>query len=67
MGQVHTRVLFTNYREVILARLGQFDVSQTHRYETEALIDTGATRCTLPVDWFRSWAGEENGNRGYSS
>lgn len=48
MGQVPTHVLFTNYREAILARLGQFDASQIHRYETEALIDTGATRCTLP-------------------
>jgi hypothetical protein len=48
MGQVHARVLLTNHRETVLARLGQLNASQVHRYETEALIDTGATRCTLP-------------------
>jgi hypothetical protein len=44
MGQVHVRVLLTNYREALLARLGQLDTNQVHRYETEALIDTGAVR-----------------------
>jgi predicted aspartyl protease len=48
MGQVHVQVILTNYREAILARLGQLDASQVHRYETEALIDTGATRSVLP-------------------
>ena len=48
MGQVHIRVLLTNYREAVLARLGQFDATQVHRYATEALIDTGATRSVLP-------------------
>ena len=48
MGQVHVQVILTNYREAVLARLGQLDASQVHRYETEALIDTGATRSVLP-------------------
>ena len=48
MGQVHVRILLTNYREAVLARLGQFDATHVHRYETEALIDTGATRSVLP-------------------
>src|SRR6266545_1461583 len=48
MGQVHIRVILTNYREAVLARLGQLDASQVHRYETEALIDTGAVRSVLP-------------------
>jgi len=48
MGQVHVRVLLTNYREAVLARLGQFDASQVHRYEAEALIDTGAMHCVIP-------------------
>ena len=43
MGQVHVQVILTNYREAVLARLGQFDASQVHRYETEALIDTRAS------------------------
>ena len=34
MGQVHVRVTLTNYREAILTRLGQFDASQVHRYES---------------------------------
>ena len=49
MGQVHVQVLLTNHREAVMARLGQFDVSRVHRYATEALIDTGAVRSTLPA------------------
>src|SRR5207253_3340092 len=48
MGQLHVRVLLTNYREAVLARLGQLDPTQVHSYETEALIDTGAARSVLP-------------------
>jgi predicted aspartyl protease len=31
-----------------MARLGHMPPEQVHRYEAEALIDTGATRCVLP-------------------
>ena len=48
MGQVHVQVVLTNYREEVLARLGQLPVEQVHRYETEALIDTGAYQSVLP-------------------
>jgi clan AA aspartic protease len=48
MGQVHVQLVLSNYREAVLARLGQFDVSQVHRYETEALIDTGAVQSVIP-------------------
>jgi clan AA aspartic protease len=48
VGQVHVQVVLTNYREAVLARLGQFNVSQVHRYETEALIDTGAVQSVIP-------------------
>src|SRR6266852_2020922 len=49
MGQVHDRVVLRNHGEAVLARLGQLDASQVHRYETEALIDTGAVRSTIPA------------------
>ena len=49
MGQVHVQVTLTNYRETLLARLGQLDASQVHRYETEALIDTGVVRSAIPA------------------
>ena len=48
MGQVHVQVTLTNYREAVLARLGQLDPSQVHRYETEALVDTGAMQSVIP-------------------
>src|SRR5262249_42803853 len=48
MGQVHVPVVLTNHREAVMARLGQLDASRVHRYETEALIDTGAVRSTIP-------------------
>ena len=49
MGQVHVRIVLTNHREAVMARLGQLDTSRVHRYETEALIDTGAVRSTIPA------------------
>ena len=49
MGQVHIRVILTNHREAVMARLGQLNASQVHRYETEALIDTGAVRSAIPA------------------
>ena len=48
MGQVHMRVVLTNYREAVMVRLGQLTAEQVHHYETEALIDTGAVRSTIP-------------------
>ena len=49
MGQVQVRVILTNHREAVMARLGQLNASQVHRYETEALIDTGAVRSAIPA------------------
>jgi clan AA aspartic protease len=49
MGQIRMHVILTNHREAVMARLGQLDASQVHHYETEALIDTGAVRSTIPA------------------
>ena len=49
MGQVHVQVILTNYRESVLARLGQLTPEQVQRYETEALIDTGAVQSVIPA------------------
>jgi clan AA aspartic protease len=49
MGQVYVQVTLTNYREAVLARLGQLDASQVHRYQTEALVDTGAVQSVVPA------------------
>ena len=49
MGQVHVPVILTNHREEVMARLRQLAPEQVHRYETEALIDTGAVRSTIPA------------------
>ena len=48
MGLVYAAVRLSNAREAMLARLGQLPTEQVHTYETEALIDTGATRVVLP-------------------
>ena len=48
MGHIHVQVVLTNYRETILARLGQLRPEQVRHYETEALVDTGAMRCVIP-------------------
>jgi len=49
MGQVHVHVILTNYREALMARLGQLASAQVHRYATKALIDTGAVRSAIPA------------------
>jgi clan AA aspartic protease len=49
MGQVHVQVVLTNHREEAMMRLGQLAPERVHRYETEALIDTGAVRSTIPA------------------
>jgi clan AA aspartic protease len=49
MGQVHVQVILTNYREAVMARLGQLDARQVHHYETEARIDTGAVQSVIPA------------------
>jgi len=48
MGRVHVHVILTNYREALMARLGQLPADQVHRYETEAMVDTGAMQCVIP-------------------
>ena len=49
MGQVKTQVTLRNAREVVLARLGHLASEQVHSYTVEALVDTGATRLTIPA------------------
>ena len=49
MGQVHVRVVLTNHREAVMAQFGQLDANLVHHYETEAFIDTGATRSVIPA------------------
>ena len=49
MGQVHVRVVLTNHREAVMAQFGQLDANRVHHYETEALIDPGATRSVIPA------------------
>jgi len=48
MGQVQVRVVLINHREAVMAQFGQLDANRLHQYETEALIDTGATRSGIP-------------------
>ena len=48
MGQVQVQVVLSHYRETVMARLGHLPVSDVHRLEIEALVDTGAMRSVLP-------------------
>lgn len=49
MGQVKTAVRLTNVGDALLQQQGQRVPEAVRTYTTEALIDTGATRCVLPV------------------
>ena len=48
MGEVRVRVRLKNAVDEALVRRGQLAPEQVRVYETEALVDTGAVRCTLP-------------------
>ena len=49
MGQVKTPVRLTNVSDLLLDHAGQPPAHGVHTYTADALIDTGATRCVLPV------------------
>jgi predicted aspartyl protease len=48
MGEVRAKVRLTNAFDEALVRRGQMAADQVHVYEADALVDTGAVRCTLP-------------------
>ena len=48
MGEVHVRVKLMNAVDEALVRRGQLAPDQVRVYEPEAVVDTGAVRCTLP-------------------
>lgn len=48
MGEVRVKVRLTNYFEQRLAERGSLDPASVHSLETDALVDTGATRAILP-------------------
>ena len=49
MGQVEVQVTLRNAREIVMARLGHLPPEHVRAYTTEALVDTGATRLTVPA------------------
>ena len=48
MGQVTVRVILTNARELVMARLGHLAPEAVHTCEVEALVDTGTLRSVVP-------------------
>lgn len=49
MGEIKSRVKFTNATDEALARRGQLPADQVRSYEADALIHTGAVCTVLPV------------------
>ena len=54
MGQVHVRVILTNYRKQSW-RDSASSMPVVHRYETEAFVDTGAIQCVIPQQSQNLW------------
>ena len=50
MGEVRVRVRLTNAADESLVRRGQLKPEEVRSLEIEALVDTGAVRCTIPVN-----------------
>jgi len=48
MGEVRAKVRLANAFDEALVRRGQMAIDQVRIYEADALVDTGAVRCTLP-------------------
>jgi len=49
MGEVRIKTKLTNATDQALVRRGLLLPEQVHVYEADALVDTGAVRCILPL------------------
>ncbi len=49
MGEVRVKVRLTNAADEANARRGLIRPDQVHSVEVEAMVDTGAVRCVIPV------------------
>jgi len=49
MGEVRVKVRLTNAGDEILARRGVLKPEEVRSLEVEAVVDTGAVRCVMPV------------------
>lgn len=49
MGEVRVTVALSNAADEALARRGKLPQDQVHRYQTDALVDTGAVPTVVPV------------------
>ena len=49
MGEVRVKVKLTNATDEILARRSNIGEDEIHRYETDALVDTGAVSSVIPL------------------
>lgn len=50
MGKVETKVILTNYDDVVAAKRGLIQPEEVRKLEAVGLLDTGATRLILPQD-----------------
>lgn len=49
MGEIKAKVKLTNATDQALVRRGLLANDQVRVYETDAIVDTGAVRCVLPL------------------
>jgi predicted aspartyl protease len=49
VGEIRVKARLTNAVDEALARRGQLAADRVRTYEAEALVDTGAVRCVIPV------------------
>ncbi len=49
MGEVRVKVRLTNAADESLAETGRLEPARVRRVETDAVVDTGAVRCTIPA------------------
>ena len=63
MGEIRTQVRLTNAFDESLQRRRRIEKSQVRSIETDAVVDTGVVRCTLPKSVAKQLGLETRGKR----
>ncbi len=63
MGEIRAKVKLTNAIDEALWRRGQLTDDEIRRCDVDAMVDTGAVRCVIPVQILQSLGAQPRGKR----
>lgn len=63
MGEIRTKVRLVNAVDEEFSRQGRLPAAQVRSYEADAMVDTGAVRCVVPVQVMQRLGASIRGQR----